>query len=230
MKGEDEIVLRVLAATPLFAALSDAERAALAARTELRRYSAGQVLFTEGEPCSGLYVVASGRVRIFKTSPGGREQVLAIEGPPHSFAELPVFDGGDYPASAQAVADSQLLFISRGDFRALCLERPEVALKVLQMVGSRLRRLVGIIEELSFSTVRRRLIAWLLKRAEANPDRKTFTLPVSHQELAAEIGTVRELVSRNLGRLQSEGFIHVEGREITIVDRPGLEAELASRL
>lgn len=230
MNAEDEVVLRVLAATPLFAALSDPERAALAARTELRHYTAGQVLFTEGEPCSGLYVVASGRVRIFKTSPGGREQVLAIEGPPNSFAELPVFDGADYPASAQAVADSRLLFISRRDFRALCLERPEVALKVLQVVGSRLRRLVGIIEELSFSTVRHRLIAWLLKRAEASPNRNTFTLPVSHPELAAEIGTVRELVSRNLGRLQSEGFIHIEGREITIVDRPGLEAELASRI
>ncbi len=230
MNAEDEIVLRVLAATPLFAALSDSERAALASRTQLRRYAAGQVLFTEGEPCSGLYVVASGCVRIYKSSRGGREQVLAIEGPPHSIAELPVFDGGDYPASAQAVADSRLLFISRRDFRALCLELPEVALKVLQVVGSRLRRLVGIIEELSFSTVRHRLIAWLFKRAEASPDRKTFTLPVSHQELAAEIGTVRELVSRNLGRLQSEGLIHIEGREITIVNRPGLEAELASRL
>src|SRR5579885_38057 len=221
---------QILKATSLFAALDDAELSALAARSGARSYGRSEVLFSEGEPCAGRYVVVSGRVRIFKTSLSGREHVLALEGPGASIAELPVFDGGNYPASAAAVEDAEALFISRADLRAICLEHPEVSLKMLQVVGSRLRRLVGIIEELSFTTVRHRLIAWLFKRAEASPDRKTFTLPVSHQELAAEIGTVRELVSRNLGRLQSEGLIHIEGREITIVNRPGLEAELASRL
>ena len=216
----------------MFAALNDAELTAFARRTVVRRFASGEVLFSEGEPCAGLYVVAAGRVRIFKTSASGREQVLTIEGPGSSIAELPVFDGGPYPASVSAVEDAQLLFVSRDDFRACCLEHPEVALKVLQVVGARLRRLVGIIEELSFTTLRHRLIAWLLREAEAHgrptPEGTVFELGMTHQELAAHIGTVRELVSRNLARLQAQGFIHAQGREITIVDREGLEADLAS--
>jgi CRP/FNR family transcriptional regulator len=192
----------------------------------VRSCQAGELLFSEGEPCSGLYIVAKGRVRIFKTSPAGREQVLAAEGPGSSIAELPVFDGGPYPASVAALEASELLFVSRRDFRAFCLEHPEVALKVLQVVGARLRRLVGIIEELSFSTVRHRLISWILRRSQA--EGATFPLGVSHQELAAQIGTVRELVSRNLARLQAQGFIAIDGHELTVRDQNGLEAELAS--
>ena len=225
-------VATVLKAVALFAPLDDSEIAFLAARARVRSYAAGELLFSEGEPCSGLYVVASGRVRIFKASVSGREQVLAIEGPSSSIAELPVFDGGNYPASAAAVDPSELVFISRQDFRAMCLEHPEVALKVLQVVGARLRRLVGIIEELSFTTVRHRLISWLLREAktEGRPTERgpVFSLRVNHQELAAQIGTVRELVSRNMARLQAQGFIQINGREIAIVDLSGLEADLAS--
>ena len=123
----------------------------LAQRTVLRNYSAGQSVFGEGEPCAGLYVVEAGHVRIFKSSANGREQVLSIDGPGSSIAELPVFDGGNYPASVTAIDDATLLFVSKQDFHALCLAHPQVALKVLRVVGSRLRRLVGIIEELSFT-------------------------------------------------------------------------------
>src|SRR5437660_1180629 len=117
----------VLKSVALFGSMSDSEVAILAARTAHRRYAAGELLFTEGEPCSGLYIVAAGRVRIFKTSPAGREQVLAIEGAGSSVAELPVFDGGSYPASASALEPSEILFVSRGDLRATCLEHPEMA-------------------------------------------------------------------------------------------------------
>lgn len=222
----------VLEATSLFATLSKAEIGFLCARTAVRSYSPGELLFSEGEPCTGLYLIASGRVRIFKVSPNGREQVLAVEGPGHSIAEIPVFDGGSYPASASAVEPAELLFISRKDFRAVCVEHPEVALKVLQIVGARLRRLVGIVEELSFTTVRHRLISWLLRqarmKAEAAGQGPVISLGASHQELAAEIGTVRELVSRNMARLQAQGFISINAREITILDQAGLEAELSS--
>lgn len=223
---------QILKANPLFAALDPSELSSLAARCGAQRFSAGQVLFSEGESCKGLYIVISGRVRIFKTSLNGREQVLAVEGPGASVAELPVFDGGNYPASASAVLETEALFISRADLRAICLEKPEVSLKLLQVVGARLRRLVGIIEELSFTTVRHRLISLLLREAKAE-GRLTergvvFTLQTSHQELAAHIGTVRELVTRNLARLQAQGLIEMSGREITILDREGLEADLAS--
>ncbi len=225
-------VASVLKTVALFAPLTDDELQFLAARSSLKSYASGQLLFSEGDACSGLYVVASGRVRIFKTSANGREHVLAIEGPGSSIAELPVFDGGNYPASAAALESSELVFVSRKDFRAICLEHPEVALKVLQVVGARLRRLVGIIEELSFTTVRHRLISWLLRQAKnegrQSPRGVTFSLGASHQELAAQIGTVRELVSRNMARLQAQGFIEINGREVVILDPEGLEADLAA--
>jgi CRP/FNR family transcriptional regulator len=223
---------QILKATPLFAVLDDSEINSLAARCGIRSYAAGETLFCEGEPCQGLYIVVSGRVRIFKTSPNGREQVLAVEGPGASVAELPVFDGGAYPASASALGQASLLFVSRAGLRAICLEKPEVALKLLEVVGTRLRKLVGIIEELSFTTVRHRLISWLLRQADAEgrpTDRGVvFSLNASHQELASRIGTVRELVSRNLARLQAQDFIAMDGREIAILDREGLAAELVT--
>jgi CRP/FNR family cyclic AMP-dependent transcriptional regulator len=221
-------IAQLLKRSPLFAPLTDAEIALLCAHTGSRSYTSGEILFNEGEPCTGLHIVATGRARIFKVSAQGREHVLAIEGPGSSIAELPVFDGGTYPASASAAEDSEIVFISRKDLHALCMEHPEIALKLLQVVGGRLRRLVGIIEELSFTTVRHRLISWLLREARSSLHGPTpsFTLSASHQELASQIGTVRELVSRNMARLQAQGFIEVNGREVTIVDLPGLEAEL----
>jgi CRP/FNR family transcriptional regulator len=177
-----------------------------------------------------MYVVESGSIRIFKTSTGGREQVLSIDGPGSSVAELPVFDGGNYPASVSAVETSTLLFISKQDFQALCLAHPQVALKVLRVVGARLRKLVGIIEELSFTTVRHRLAALLVRLARREGTRTAdgieIMLPSSNQELAAQIGTVRELVSRNLSRFQSEKLIQMDGRRIVIANLKALEAEL----
>ncbi len=222
--------LSVLKRVPIFSSLSEREFAFLTSHLLQRRYSSGELIFSEGEVCAGLYVVQSGNVRIFKSSVGGREQVLSIDGPGSSIAELPVFDGGNYPASAQAVSDSTLLFFSRQDFHALCVQHPEVALKVLKVVGGRLRRLVGIIEELSFTTVRHRLIALLVRLGKTegvrNGDRVSLTLVTNNSELAAQIGTVRELVSRNLSRLQAEGLIEVDNRKLEIPSLKRLEAEL----
>lgn len=221
-----------LGAVSLFSNLSPEELRLLGAHAVRRRVSEGELLFSEGDPCKGLHIVASGRLRIFKSSPSGREQVLAMEGPGGSVAELPVFDGGPYPASVSAVEDSQILFISRDDFRRFCLEHPEVALKMLAVVGARLRRLVGIIEELSFATVRQRLVAALVRLAQAEGTSSTgpveFQLPGTHQDLAHQLGTVRELISRNLMRLQAEGLIHVNARSISVLDLPGLSAILES--
>jgi len=223
---------QVLAKAPLLGDLSPNELQMLAARTVRKLFSAGELLFSEGEPCSGLHIIARGKVRIFKTSVNGREQVLALNGPGDTVAELPVFDGGAYPASAGAVEDAEIAFISRRDFHAYCLEHPEVALKVLAQVGGRLRRLVGIIEELSFTTIRQRLIAALLKLAQSE-GKKTergieFQLPATHQELASQLGTVRELISRNLMRLQAEGLLDVDARHIVVRDVKGLAAQLES--
>ncbi len=219
----------VLRETQLFARLTGGEMRTLCTRVSKRHFDRGETLFSEGDPCNGLFVVATGRIRIFKLSPSGREQVLAVEGPGSSFAELPVFDGGVYPASASALEDAEVLFISRKDFQNYCREHPEVALKVLAVVGSRLRRLVGIIEDLSFTTVRQRLISLLLRLAQrggtATKQGIRVELTTTHQDLAAELGTVRELVSRNLSRLQAEGLLEVDGRTIIVKDLPGLKRE-----
>jgi CRP/FNR family cyclic AMP-dependent transcriptional regulator len=223
---------KTLAKVPIFSGLTEGELSFLTQSALPRNYSAGQSVFGEGEPCSGLYVVESGHVRIFKRSAGGREQVLSIDGPGSSIAELPVFDGGNYPASVTAIDDATLLFVSKQDFQSLCLAHPQVALKVLRVVGSRLRRLVGIIEELSFTTVRHRLASFLLRLAqtEGKPTAAgvEITLPASNQEMASHIGTVRELVSRNLSRLQAEGILQIDGRTVTIANLKALEAEIDS--
>ena len=232
MPAERIDLAAVLEKTALLSGLTSAELHQLAARTVRKRFSEGELLFSEGEPCHGLHIIASGKVRIFKTSLGGREQVLAVNTPGESVAELPVFDGGPYPASAVAIEDAEIAFISRRDFQAYCIEHPEVALKVLATVGARLRRLVGIIEELSFTTIRQRLITALIRLAESEgkptAHGSAFQLPASHQELANQLGTVRELISRNLMRLQAEGLLEVDARQIVVTDIKGLRALLTT--
>ena len=220
----------ILRRVPIFADLSETELRFLSERAVPRNYAKGELVFSEGDPCIGLFVIESGHLRIFKSSPGGREQVLTVEGPGSSVAELPVFDGGTYPAFTAAVDSARVYFISRQDFHSLCLVHPQVALKVLKVVGGRLRKLVGIIEELSFTTVRSRLISVLLRLAKSGkktPAGIEIQLPASNQDLAFQIGTVRELVSRNLSRLQAEDLIRMEAKTVVIPDLRRLKAELA---
>jgi CRP/FNR family cyclic AMP-dependent transcriptional regulator len=222
-------VLDVFRRVPIFQGLTETEVQFLAERAVPRTYSKGELLFTEGETCTGLFIVESGGVRIFKSSPNGREQVLTVEGPGSCVAELPLFDGGNYPASTAAVVDSKIYFISKQDFHSLCLIHPQVPLKVLKIVGGRLRKLVAIIEELSFTTVRSRLISVLVRLAKTGkktPQGIEVQLPPSNQELASEIGTVRELVSRNLSRLQAEELITMNAKTVIIPDLRRLQAEL----
>ncbi len=220
----------VLQSTELLKSLSQPELQTLAGRTVRKLFTAGELLFSEGEPCNGLNIIARGKVRIFKTSMNGREQVLAVNKPGETVAELPVFDGGPYPASAIAIEDAEIAFISRRDFHAYCLEHPEVALKVLTVVGARLRKLVGLIEELSFTTIRQRLISVLVRLAQTAGRKSArgveFQLPSTHQELASQLGTVRELISRNLMRLQAQGLLEVDARRIVVRDLDALIAEL----
>jgi CRP/FNR family transcriptional regulator, cyclic AMP receptor protein len=224
-----DIRAEALKRAAVFSGLATQELNYVVQRSVLKTYPAGAAIFSEGEACSGLYIVQQGTIKIFKVSSNGREQVLSIDGPGSSVAELPVFDGGAYPASATAMTDAALVFVSRHDFRSLCLEYPEVALKVLRVVGGRLRRLVGIIEELSFSTVAHRLASLLLDLAHrtgrTTPSGVEFNLPATNQELAAMIGTVRELVSRNMSRLQAAGILTIDGRRIVVHDLERLETE-----
>ena len=232
MRSTRTNLAEVLKRAGLFASLSAEEVELLAARTVIKVFSPGELLFSEGEPCKGLHIISRGQVKIFKTSITGREQVLAVNVTGESVAELPVFDNGPYPASAVATEKTEIAFISRDEFRSFCLAHPEVVLKVLQFIGARLRRLVGIIEELSFTTTRQRLVSVLVRLAQSDGRKTTegiqVVLPGSNQELANQLGTVREVISRNLMRLQAEGLVAVDARQIVIRDLKGLEAILDS--
>jgi CRP/FNR family transcriptional regulator len=222
--------LPALKRVPLFSALSERELQFLAERAVAHRYAAGELVFSESDPCEGLYVIESGTVKIFQNSADGREQILGIERAGSSLGEVPVFDGGPHPVSADASSEAVLLLIRKEDFRSLCLKHPDVPLKLLEVLGRRQRHLVNLVNELSFSTVRGRLAAYLLRRArlegERTPGGVRFTLQANNREIAARIGTVRDLVSRNLGRLQAEGLIQLEGRSVTVPDLAALEAEI----
>ncbi len=184
------------------------------------------MLFWEGEPCAGIFLITQGSVKIFKTSGGGREMMLALETAPATVAELPLFDGGPYPASVRAVDAVTVLFINKTDFQHVCRQYPDVALKVLAVVGRRLRHLVGVVEAMTFGSVTQRLARMLLDSAR-QAGGPSFDLAVTHQELASRLGTVREVVSRNLARFRAQGLIRIEGRGVQIVNGAGLEQEAA---
>ena len=208
----------------LFAALSERELDGLAQRAVERRFASGDMLFWEGEACAGIFLIIEGSVKIFRTSPNGREVMLAMESAPATVAELPLFDGGAYPASVRAVDAVTSLFVNKGDFQQVCRQYPDVALKVLAVVGGRLRHLVGLVEAMTFGSVTQRL-ARLLLDASKTAGTPAFDLPTTHQEMASRLGTVREVVSRNLARFRGAGLIRIQGRLVEIVDRAGLEEE-----
>jgi CRP/FNR family transcriptional regulator len=212
----------------LFAALSGSELQGLAQRAVDRKFAADEMLFWEGEPCAGIFFITQGSVKIFRTSPSGREVMLSIETAPATVAELPLFDGGPYPASVRVVEPVTALFINKTDFQQFCRQNPDVALKVLAVVGKRLRHLVGLVESMTFGSVTQRLARMLLETSKSSGS-DTFDLPATHQELASRLGTVREVVSRNLGRFRTQGLISIRDREVQIVNRPGLQQEAESQ-
>ena len=208
----------------LFAALSESELHGLAQRTVEKKFAADEILFWEGEPCAGIFLIIQGSVKIFRTSASGREVMLSIETAPATVAELPLFDGGTYPASVCVVEPVLALFINKNDFQQFCRQNPDVALKVLAVVGNRLRHLVGLVESMTFGSVTQRLARMLLDASKAAGS-DTFDLPATHQELASRLGTVREVVSRNLGRFRAQGLISIRDRQVQIVNRAGLQLE-----
>jgi CRP-like cAMP-binding protein len=221
--------IQILANSPLFADLPNSALEALAAAALFQQYQAGDRLLEEGDPCLGIYVIAEGRVKIFKTSSAGRQIQLAMETAPSSVAEIPLFDGGCLPASVSALTLVKTLLIRKEDFRRICFDQPEVALKVLAKVGQRLRSLVNLLEQVTFGNVRQRLAQTLLEFRQS-AENATFHLPETHEQLAFRLGTVREVISRNLSRFQAEGLIKLDKRQITIVDAAGLRQETLMEL
>lgn len=212
-------VREVLHQVPFFQDLPQSVLDEIGSACRERIYLRNETLFLEGDAPRGLLVLRAGTVKIYKTGDAGREQILEIEGPGRSVAELPLFDGLPYPASAAAVEDAVVLEISVAEFEKLLARHPELTRAVIASLASRLRRLVGLVQELSLKDARGRLLEFL---REASGGQSTFELHLSHQEIAARIGTVREIVSRLFGRLAKEGVLQVEGRTVTILRGDGI--------
>lgn len=226
-------LLSLLHHVPLFAELHDDALLQLAGRCVTRTVAAGNVLFTTGEECRGLYVIESGRVRIYRTDPAGREQVLHIEGPGRAVAELPLFDGGPYPASAVTTEDSTLVFLPRQAFEYLYRSQPDIAQAVIRALGRRLRHLVHLTETLAFRDVAARLAMLLVGYAERGGTKTAagveIALDRTQEELAHEIGTARESVSRAMKQLRRKGLIEsLERNRLLIPDVQRLRALLPS--
>ena len=223
-------LLATLRRVPLFTDLSEDELAIVAQRVTCREYSAGAVLFLEGDICRQLLIVKEGSVKLLKTSPNGRQQLIAMERAGNSLSEVPVFDGDTHTATAKAASPVVVLCVDAEHFRGICLRYPQVALKVIKVLGHRLRRMGELVEHLSFSTVRGRLVAHLVHLAEESgcPSANgiAFELQENNEELAARLGTVRELVSRNQGRLYSDGLIQMKRRTVTIPSLAALKKEI----
>lgn len=206
----------LLRQVPIFAQFDDRSLDRLAERCGARDYPAGHLLFTTGERCRGLYIIESGRVRIYRTSPEGRRQVLHTEGPGRAVAELPLLDGGPYPASAETETDSRLLFMPREDFEALYRDTPDVADAIIQSLAARLRHLVHVTETLAFRDVAARLALYLSEFADQHgrdtPTGIEIVLTQTREELSTELGTARESVSRALKQLTRKGVIERLGR------------------
>jgi CRP/FNR family transcriptional regulator len=223
-------VIELLRGAPIFADLDQAVLTRLAERCVPRAVGVGFVLFRAGDACGGTYFVLEGRVRVFRTDSDGRHQTLAIEGPGRPVAELPLFDGGPYPASAETVAPSRLIYLPRAEFEYAFRTTPDLAVSVVRALGRRMRHLVQLIETIAFRDVAARLAMQLADhvdhRGTADAEgRMVLLLDRTQEELAAEIGTARESVSRALTQLQRHGLIYNRsGRRLVTVSAEQLRA------
>ncbi len=225
--SDPELLRRV----PYFAGLGNDVLAALTAVSIQRQFMRGQLIFEEGEPCAGLYIVAAGEVKVFKLSPQGREQVIRQLGPGSTFNEVPVLDGGPNPASTAAVTDATVCVISRADIRRLAQTYPAFAWALIESTARHARHLVLMVEDLSLRSVKARLARLLLVEAQRSTasgeiDRSQM---ITQAEMAARLGTVREMIGRVLRDLADDGLIVFDRHRIVIKDQKRL-ADVADGL
>ena len=183
----------------------------------------GQIIFSEGDEGTGFYVVIWGRVKIFKLSSEGKEQILHIFGPREPFGEVPVFTGQHFPANAEAMEESRIFYFPRDSFIRLIEKNPSLALNMLAVLSRRLHRFTRLIDDLSLKEVPGRLASYLLYMSEQKRGSDELELNITKGQLASLLGTIPETLSRILGRMTRQGLIESEGPRIKILDRQGLE-------
>jgi CRP-like cAMP-binding protein len=218
--------VQALRSALLFRDLDEAALEEIAARAIERNFQKDELLFVAGESANGLYLIVKGAVRAFRESSDGREQVIHIERAGATIAEVPVFDDGTYPSTAAAEEDTLVLFLDKRDVRQLCLQHPEISLAALRVLAGRLRRCAELVEQLSLKEVAQRVARFLLSEAgragRPTRDGMVISLTQTNHQIAARVGTVREIISRVFSRLQNDGLISVADRQVTILDEARL--------
>ena len=221
-----EKVLKILSSTPLFKGLAENQLNQIRQIAVNKFYNKGRIVFSEGDDGNGFYVVAEGSVKIYKASIEGKEQILHIYGPGDPFGEVPVFSGQRFPANAQTLLKSHLLFFPRNNFVDLISKNPSLCLNMLAVLSMRLRQFTLQVENLSLREVPGRLASYLVYLADEQKTRGPVSLPISKGQLASLLGTIPETLSRILSKMSSQNLIEVDGRNISILHYSGLE-ELA---
>jgi CRP-like cAMP-binding protein len=217
-----EMTLRALRQMALFAGLSDEALRCLAGVAIRRSYSADEVIILEGDGCQAAYFIEEGQVRVYRTSLSGRDQVLAQLGPGQAFNTVPPFQrAGSNHATVHALTPVSVFAIPCDDLRRLVGDHPELALAILEDFAERLDHLTNLVENLSLRTVRGRMARFLLDQAEAG----TVTRRWTQDEIAAQLGTVRDMVGRTLRAFVAAGLVRMDRQRIVLLDREGLEAE-----
>ncbi len=223
-----ESMIQILKMSQLFSQLDNSSLDEIALASTLKTVSKDAMIFYEGDSAHAFFIVGSGKVKVFKLSPDGKEQILMIANPGNSFAEAALFSGGKYPASAQALEESELLTVNRDKFIVILGRNPNLAFNLIARLSELLRKLTILVEGLSLSDVTSRLAHYLIDVAGEvhDEDRLTVTLPEKKSVLASQLGTIPETFSRSLAKLSRDGAIVVNGSQIHILDLKRLK-ELA---
>jgi len=218
-----ENILNIIAAIPLFNGLPDDQLSAIREIAVGKQFNKGQTIFSEGDQTKGFFVVVDGRVKIYKVSSEGKEQILHIFETGQSFGEVTVFTGQQLPANAQTLAKTRLLLFPRRAFVDLISANPSLALNLLAIMSKKLRQFAAQIENLSLKEIPARLASYLIYLSEDQNAGDALTLNVSKGQLASLLGTIPETLSRIFAKLSGQNLIRVEGPKITLLDRQGIE-------
>ena len=216
-------IIDIISQAPIFSGLPEGQLTEIKQIAKDKFYDKGMTIFLEGDDCNGFYIVAAGKVKIYKVSFEGKEQIFHIYGPGNPFGEVPVFSGQKFPANAQTILKSHLLFFPRTAFVDLISDNPSLSLNMLAILSMRLRQFTVQIENLSLKEVPGRLASYLLYLANEQEQEDFVALNISKGQLASLLGTIPETLSRILAKMNKQNLIEVSGRDIKLLDRIGLE-------
>ena len=218
-----------LARCPLLANVGDDDLARIAQASRVVNVRTGELVFREGQPCDGFYIVAEGAVRLYKIGPDGRERTLHVVRPPYAFAEAVMFGPGAFPASATAVEDSRLIRVQREPFLRMLREQPETAFRVIESLSGWMHRLLDQLENVTLLNARAKLTNYLLRKTcQESPDGTQYRVELTEpkKDIASHLGMAPETFSRALADLEARNLIRVSGRCIDLIDAAALEALL----